>query len=211
MNKISDEPTPTASNSYLWIACCEGPSAVPEPQSAFSNVFVHQNLGNLVNDTDLNCISVVQTAIELSGVTEAIICGHQGCRAVQAALSEDSLGRIDNWVSPIIQLYEEQRLDLDSIVSVNTLRNRLCELNVYQQVCNLCRTRVVQAVWARGQSFAAHGWIYSEQGCFQDLSISVSNAKELNAAEACISVTEMATQEAVIEAWMGQPRGKYFH
>ena len=184
---------------------------MPELQSTFSNVFVHHNLGNLVTDTDLNCISVVQSAIELSGVTDAFICGHYGCVAVQAALAEDSLGRIDNWVCPIMQLYEEQRLELDTIVSVSALRNRLSELNVCQQVCNLCRTSVVQAAWARGQPFAARGWIYAEQGRFQDLGISVSNAKELNAAEACIGVADGVTQKIVITEGLHEVRGKHIH
>ncbi len=184
---------------------------MPELQSTFSNVFVHHNLGNLVNDTDLNCISVVQSAIELSGVTHAFICGHYGCVAVQAALSEDSLGRIDNWVSPIMQLYEEQRLDLHSIVSVSALEDRLCELNVYQQVCNLCRTSVVQAAWARGQPFTAHGLIYAEQGCFQDLGISVSNALELNAAEACIGVADGVVHETAVMEGLDELRGKQIH
>lgn len=184
---------------------------MPELQSTFSNVFVHHNLGNLVNDTDLNCISVVQSAIELSGVTDAFICGHYGCVAVQAALSEDSLGRIDNWVSPIMQLYEEQRLDLHSIVSVSALEDRLCELNVYQQVCNLCRTSVVQAAWARGQPFTAHGLIYAEQGCFQDLGISVSSTKELNAAEACIGVADGVAHETAVMEGLDELRGKQIH
>ena len=184
---------------------------MPELRSTFSKVFVHHNLGNLVNQTDLSCISAVQSAVELSGVTDAIICGHHGCVAVQAALADDSLGRIDNWVCPIMQLYEEQRLDLDTIVSVSALRNRLCELNVYQQVCNLCRTSVVQAAWARGQPFAARGWIYAEQGCFQDLGISVSNAKELNAAEACIGVIDGVTQEWAITVGLDELRGKHIH
>lgn len=184
---------------------------MPELRSTFSKVFVHHNLGNLVNHTDLSCISAVQSAIELSGVTDAIICGHHGCVAVEAALADDSLGRIDNWVCPIMQLYEEQRLDLDTIVSVSALRNRLCELNVYQQVCNLCRTSVVQAAWARGQPFAARGWIYAEQGCFQDLGISVSNAKELNAAEACIGVTDGVAQKTFITEGLDELRGKRIH
>ncbi len=185
---------------------------MPELRSTFSKVFVRHNLGNLVNHTDLSCISAVQSAIELSGVTDAIVCGHHGCAAVQAALSGDSLGRIDNWVCPIMQLYEEQRLELDTIVSVSALRDRLCELNVYRQVCNLCRTSVVQAAWARGQPFIARGWIYAEQGCFQDLGISVSNAKELNAAEACIGVAaDGITQETAIAEGLDELRGKHIH
>jgi len=184
---------------------------MPELRSTFSKVFVHHNLGNLVNHTDLSCISAVQSVIELSGVTDAIICGHHGCVAVQAALSGDSLGRIDNWVCLIMQLYEEHELELDTIVSVNALRDRLCELNVYRQVCNLCRTSVVQAAWARGQPFIARGWIYVEQSGFQDVGISVSSAKELNAAEACIGVANGVTYKTAITEGLHELREEHIH
>ncbi len=211
MSRISDKPARTASSTYLWIACCEGPPAMPELESISSKVFVHHNLGNLVNETDLNCISTVQSVIELGGVTDAIICGHYGCAAVQAALSEDSLGRIDNWLSPITQLYQEQRLELHRVLSMSTLRNRLCELNVYQQLCNLCSTGVVQDAWARGQPFAAQGWIYDEEGYFQDLGISVSNAKELIVAQAHIGAADGVIEETAIAKGLNELRGKHIH
>lgn len=157
---------------YLWIGCSD--SRVPANQItnlAPGEVFVHRNIANLVVHTDLNCLSVVQFAVEVLKVKHIIICGHYGCGGIRAALENIEHGLIDNWlrhVKDVIRfnvkkfdgLDHEQQLDL------------LCELNVREQVVNICNTTIVQSAWKQGHELSVHGWIYRiENGILKDLGV----------------------------------------
>jgi carbonic anhydrase len=169
---------------YLWIGCSD--SRVPATQLVGlvpGELFVHRNVANVVVHTDFNCLSVLQFAIDALKVKHIIVCGHYGCGGVKAALDNLQLGLIDNWlrhVQDVRHNHEGQLLELAD----DTLRlNRLCELNVIEQVLNVSRTTIVQNAWARGQDLTVHGWIYGlGDGLLRDLEISIDSQVELAAA-----------------------------
>jgi carbonic anhydrase len=173
---LSQQQTP----HYLWVGCSD--SRVPANQIigvSPGELFVHRNVANLVVHTDLNCLSVIQFAVDVLGVQHLIVCGHYGCGGVQAALDNARLGLIDNWlrhVQDVRQKHEALLAGLDE----TQRSNKLCELNVIEQVFNLCQTTIVQGAWERGQELAVHGWIYGlSDGLIRDLNISTSNQAEL--------------------------------
>ncbi|MEP6719021.1 MAG: carbonate dehydratase, partial [bacterium] len=145
---------------YLWIGCSD--SRVPATQLVGlqpGEMFVHRNVANLVVHTDFNCLSVMQFAVDVLGVSHIIVSGHYGCGGVQAAMENLQLGLIDNWlrhVQDVMHNYEEL---LAKISNTTERLNKLCELNVIEQVLNVGRTTVMQNAWARGQELAVHGWI----------------------------------------------------
>lgn len=146
---------------YLWIGCSD--SRVPANQITGlmpGEVFVHRNIANMVVHTDLNLLSVLQYAVEMLNVEHIIVCGHYGCGGVRAALSNDSLGLIDNWLRHIKDVRIQNCEEIDSL-SEDAKLNRLCELNVLAQTQNLRRNSIVQQAWERGQSLEIHSWIYS--------------------------------------------------
>lgn len=155
---------------YLWIGCSD--SRVPANEIVGlmpGELFVHRNIANLVLPTDLNCISVLHYAVEVLNVKHIIVCGHYGCGGVRAALGHQDLGLIDNWLRHLKDIGYSYR-DILSKEDEEGRVNRLCELNVKQQVANICRTKVVQRAWQQGRELAVHGWIYSiEDGVIQDL------------------------------------------
>ncbi len=165
---------------YLWIGCAD--SRVPANQIvglAPGQVFVHRNVANVVSHTDLNCLSVLQYAVEVLKVVHVIVCGHYGCGGVKGALSNEPLGLIDNWLRQIKDVYEMAVAKGDA-EGRPIDANVLCELNVAAQVRNVCRTTIVQDAWRRGQKLAVHGWIYSlEDGILKDLNLCVSSADQL--------------------------------
>lgn len=175
--KLSHQQSP----EYLWIGCAD--SRVPATQLVGlqpGEMFVHRNVANLVIHTDLNCLSVVQFAVEVLRVKHIIVCGHYGCGGVQAALSNSKLGLIDNWLRHI-QDVRDKHENLLSVLEHQVSRiGRLCELNVIEQVVNVCQTTVVQQAWERGQELTVHGWIYDiEDGLVRDLQISISNQSDM--------------------------------
>ena len=145
-------------------------------------LFVHRNIANLVVHTDLNCLSVMQFAVDILKVRHIIVCGHYGCSGVGAALRRDRLGLSDNWLRHVQDVREKhQRLLGDGADAAAA--NRLCELNVIEQVANVCQTTIARDAWERGQELTVHGWIYGLQdGLLRDLNITVNNFSETSTA-----------------------------
>ncbi len=168
--------------AYLWIGCSD--SRVPANQITGlkpGEVFVHRNVANVVVHTDLNCLSVMQYAIEVLKVQHIIVCGHYGCGGVKAALDGASFGLIDNWLRHI-QDVRDRHAELLGALPDNEARWRaLCELNVIEQARNVARTTLVGDAWKRGQPLMLHGWIYGlADGRLQDLQTSIKDGAELD-------------------------------
>jgi carbonic anhydrase len=166
---------------YLWIGCSD--SRVPSTQLVDlppGEMFVHRNVANVVVHTDVNCLSVMQFAVEVLKVDHVIICGHYGCGGIQAAMQNLQLGLIDNWLRHVQDVMHHHAALLANINNDELRLNRLCELNVIEQVLNASRTTIVQNAWTRGQELAVHGWIYGiDDGLLRDLDIRISNQLEL--------------------------------
>jgi carbonic anhydrase len=163
---LSRQQTP----EYLWIGCSD--SRVPANQIVNlppGEVFVHRNVGNVVNDTDLNCLSVIQFAVEALKVKHIIVCGHYGCGGIEAAMENKKFGLIDNWLRYIKDV---SRANAEKLCGLEHEKkfDLLCELNVKAQVVNVCNTAIVQNAWKKGAELFVHGWIYSiENGILKDL------------------------------------------
>lgn len=168
---------------YLWIGCAD--SRVPANQIVGllpGELFVHRNVANVVVHTDLNCLSVLQYAVDVLTVGAIIVCGHYGCGGVRAALDKQRLGLIDNWLRHIQDVREKHERRLDALAGDQQRCDRLCELNVLEQVVHVCQTTVVQDAWQRGQEVAVYGWIYSLQdGVLQDLGLRIAQQRDLPA------------------------------
>ncbi|PCH62992.1 MAG: carbonate dehydratase [SAR86 cluster bacterium] len=166
---------------YLWIGCSD--SRVPANQIVNlppGEVFVHRNIANVVVHTDLNCLSVIQYSVEILKVKHIVVCGHYGCGGVKAAMDCHHHGLIDNWLRHIKDV---SRFHADKLSGLegDAKLNRLCELNVIEQVTNVCNSTVVQNAWEKGAELNIHGWIYSiENGILKNLDTSVSSIAELN-------------------------------
>lgn len=142
-------------------------------------LFVHRNIANLVVHTDLNCLSVMQFAVEILKVKHIIVCGHYGCSGVSAAFQRDRLGLADNWLRHVQDVRDKHDQQLSEIKSVSKACDRLCELNVIEQVTHVCQTTIAREAWERGQELAVHGWIYGlKDGRLRDLDVTTSDAKE---------------------------------
>jgi carbonic anhydrase len=169
---------------YLWIGCSD--SRVPATQLVGlppGEMFVHRNVANVVVHTDVNCLSVIQFAVDVLKVDHVIVCGHYGCGGVQAAIDNLQLGLIDNWLRHVQDVMHNHAEILANITDAEQRLNRVCELNVIEQVLNVSRTTIVQNAWARGQELAVHGWIYGiENGLLRDLDIRIANQLELQEA-----------------------------
>ena len=165
---------------YLWIGCSD--SRVPANQIIGlppGEVFVHRNVGNLVVHTDLNCLSVLQYAVDVLRVGHVIVCGHYGCGGVNAANQGAPLGLIDNWLRHIQDAAERHHMAISTGSDPTDRFDRLCEINVLEQAHNVCRTTLVQDAWKHGQPLAVHAWIYRlSDGLLQDLGFSVSTAAQ---------------------------------
>lgn len=172
------------SPKFLWIGCSD--SRVPATQLVGmipGEMFVHRNVANVVVHTDFNCLSVMQYAVDVLKVEHIIICGHHGCGGVKAAMDNLQLGLIDNWLRHVQDVLHHHEGSLTLIEDEEQRLNRLCELNVIEQVLNVGRTTIVQEAWQREQELAVHGWIYGlEDGLLRDLQISIDNAEGLTAA-----------------------------
>ncbi len=165
---------------YLWIGCAD--SRVPANEVIGldpGEVFVHRNVGNIVEHTDMNCLSVIQYAVEVLKVEHIIVCGHYGCGAVQAALSDEDHGLIDNWLRKIQEVYRAHQGEVDEKSGTQRL-DYMCELNVAAQVANVCRTTIVQKAWHQGQKLSVHGWIYGlKDGLLHNIGLSIEGPDEL--------------------------------
>ncbi len=168
------------SPEYLWIGCSD--SRMPATRLVGldpGEMFVHRNVANVVVHTDLNCLSVMQYAVDVLRVKHIIVCGHYGCGGIMAALHKLKLGLIDNWLRHVRDVLERHEAALAAIESEEERLDRLCELNVIEQVVNVCQTTVVQGAWERGQKLAVHGLIYGlRDGLLRELNIRVANQEE---------------------------------
>lgn len=166
---------------YLWIGCSD--SRVPANQiidMAPGEVFVHRNIANVVVHTDLNCLSVIQFAVDVLQVKHILVVGHYGCGGVHAALTQRRLGLADNWIRHVTDVADKHVHCLHELPDESTRHARLCELNVLEQVVNVSMTTVVKDAWARGQSLAVHGWVYSLQnGRVRDLGMDADSIEAL--------------------------------
>jgi len=156
---------------YLWIGCAD--SRVPANEIVGlrpGELFVHRNVANLVMQTDLNCLSVLQYAIDVLRIRHVIVCGHYGCGGIQSSLEGARLGLIDNWLRSVRDTYEKHRAIIDRPILAAERADRLCELSVIEQARNVANTTVMQDAWARGDHIAIHAWIYGlEDGLLRDL------------------------------------------
>lgn len=177
--RLAEQQTPR----FLWIGCSD--SRVPANQILGlkpGEVFVHRNVANLVVHTDMSCLSVMQFAVEVLKIQHIIVCGHYGCGGVHAACGTKQLGLIDNWLRHIKDIYVRHKGELDPINDLKARGDRLCELNVVEQVKNVCHTTIVQDAWAAGQPISVHGLIYGLQdGLLRDLAVRVANPEHLEA------------------------------
>ncbi|HTY04154.1 MAG TPA: carbonate dehydratase [Rhodocyclaceae bacterium] len=168
---------------YLWIGCSD--SRVPANQItglAPGEVFVHRNVGNVVVHTDLNCLSVLQYAVDVLGVRHVMVVGHYGCGGIKAALEGRSLGLIDNWLRHIQDVAERHAGIMDALRGDDAMQRCLSELNVIEQVRNVARTTLVVDAWKRGQKLALHGWIYDlHDGRLRDLEVTMNGEAEPDA------------------------------
>jgi carbonic anhydrase len=189
--KLSRQQSP----NYLWIGCAD--SRVPANQIVGllpGDIFVHRNIANMVVHTDLNCLSVMQFAVDILKVKHIIVVGHYGCSGVQTAMRRARVGLADNWLRHVQDVHEKHQHKL-SALDADGAAARLCELNVIEQVQNVCQTSIARDAWERGQELHVHGWIYGiADGLARDLDTTISDFKE------CAGVYQSAL------AKLGEPR-----
>ncbi len=166
--------------SYLWIGCSD--SRVPANEIVGllpGELFVHRNIANIVVHTDLNCLSVMQFAVDILKVRHIMVVGHYGCSGVRAALRGDRVGLSDNWLRHVQDVRQKHQKRLTAVGGEAQAADRLCELNVIEQVANVCETTIARDAWERGQPLTVHGWVYGlTDGLIRDLKTSVSNFAE---------------------------------
>jgi len=170
--KLSEQQSP----AYLWIGCSD--SRVPANEIVGllpGELFVHRNVANLVVHTDLNCLSVMQFAVDVLKVRHIIVCGHYGCSGVRAALRRERIGLSDNWLRHVQDVGQKHREALAARTSEAAAGDTLCELNVIEQVANVCQTTIARDAWERGQALTVHGWVYGlKDGLLRDLGTTVT-------------------------------------
>jgi carbonic anhydrase len=176
--KLSEQQSP----EYLWIGCAD--SRVPANEILDmlpGRIFVHRNIANLVIHTDLNCLSVIQFAVDVLQIKHIIVCGHYGCSGIKAAMDNEEHGLIDNWLRNIKDVYRYHQQRINALESDKERFDLLCELNVAEQVANICHTTIVQNAWKAGRELTVHGWIYSiDDGILKDLDLCVTCPDEIS-------------------------------
>jgi carbonic anhydrase len=174
---LSEQQSP----NYLWIGCSD--SRAPATQLVGlmpGELFVHRNVANIVVHTDFNCLSVMQFAVDVLRVSHIIVCGHYGCGGVKAAMENTGSGLINNWLRHVQDVMHNHAGLLSEIEDERARLDRLCELNVIEQIINVSRTTIVQNAWERGQELILHGWIYGlKDGLLRDLNISINNRDDV--------------------------------
>jgi len=175
--KLSRQQSP----EYLWIGCSD--SRVPANEIVNllpGELFVHRNIANVVVHTDLNCLSVMQFAVDVLKVKHVIVCGHYGCSGVRAALRHDRIGLADNWLRHVQDVADKYHSCVHATKGEEARTNILCELNVLEQVSNVCHTSIALDAWHRGQPLTVHSWIYGlKDGLLRNLGMSISSPGEL--------------------------------
>ena len=179
-NRLLKQQSP----EYLWIGCSD--SRVPANEIVGllpGELFVHRNVSNLVVKNDLNCLSVIQFAVEALKIKHIIVCGHYGCVGVKAVLDDAKIGLVDKWLDNLKPVKENFRDKLFQIKDDALRFKKLCELNVVEQVLNVCKTEIVQNAWQRNQNLSVHGWIYDiKDGLLQDLDVCITTHDEFETA-----------------------------
>jgi carbonic anhydrase len=173
------------SPKYLWIGCSD--SRVPANEIVGmqpGEIFVHRNVANLVYHNDMNCLSVIQYSVEILRVKHIIVCGHYGCGGIEAAMSHANHGLVDNWLRSIKDIYRHNSKHFEAGITEGMTEkeqlNLLCELNVLEQVGNVCHTSIVQEAWNRGQELSVHAWIYGlEDGVIKDLHVDITGIEQI--------------------------------
>ena len=192
---------------YLWIGCAD--SRVPANEICGlmpGDVFVHRNIANVVLHADLNCLSVMQFAVDLLHVRHVMVVGHYGCSGVQAALLNRRVGLADNWLRHVQDVHRTHRPWLDSLPDEPSRLNALCELNVLEQALNVCKSTVVQDAWARNQSLVVHGWVYGlHDGLLNDLEMTVEGGAEADAVYES-ALAKLHRRYAGVEPSLAPPR-----
>jgi carbonic anhydrase len=177
-SRLAHQQTP----EYLWIGCAD--SRVPANEIVGllpGDLFVHRNVANLVVENDLNCLSVVQFAVDVLKVKHIIVCGHYGCGGVKAVLDDTKVGLADQWLKNLKNVKEQFTDKIFSVSEGSQRFNRFCELNVIEQVMNVCKSDTVSEAWKRNQSLTVHGWIYDiKDGLLQDLDVCISKLDEVD-------------------------------
>lgn len=176
--RLSESQSP----DFLWIGCSDSRIS---PTSSVGmlpgEMFVHRNVANLVNHSDMNCLAVLQFAIEVLKVEHIIVCGHYGCGGVKAAFDDARYGLVDNWLRHIQDTMHKYEGDLAKLPNYDARLDKLCELNIIEQVVNVGETTIVQDAWDRGQKLFIHGWIYRiAEGIYRDMKITVKSLDELD-------------------------------
>ena len=165
---------------YLWIVCAD--SRVPANDIVGllpGELFVHRNIANVVVHTDLNCLSVLQFAVDVLNIEHIIVCGHYGCSGVSAALQNQRVGLADNWLRHVQDVHSKHETRVAAMPDTPHRIDRLCELNVIEQVANVCQTTIVRDAWERGKELAVHGWVYGlKDGLVRDLGSTVTKTSE---------------------------------
>ena len=175
--RLSSLQTP----KYMWIGCSDS-RITPAASIGLlpGELFVHRNIANLVIHTDMNCLSVMQFAVEVLKIEHIIVCGHYGCGGVQAALKNVKLGLIDNWLRHIQDAMRDYEKELEKFSDFDEKTDRLCEINIIEQVINAGQTTVMQDAWLKNQTVSVHGWIYRlTDGIFQDLQVTIDSFESL--------------------------------
>jgi len=190
LNRVENDPeffnrlVHQQSPEYLWIGCSD--SRVPANEIVGllpGELFVHRNVANLVVENDLNCLSAIQFAVDVLKVKHIIVCGHYGCGGVKAVLDNIKLGLTDDWLQNLKMIKDKYLIEINSEKNLNIQFNKFCELNVVEQVFNVCNTESVKSAWKRNQSLSIHGWIYDiKDGLLQDLNVCISNENDLETA-----------------------------
>lgn len=167
----------------LWIGCSD--SRITPTSSVGllpGEMFVHRNVANLVNHSDMNCLAVMQFAVEVLKIRHIIVCGHYGCGGVKAAFDDSRFGLVDNWLRHIQDTMYKYRAELEKLADYDRRLDKLCEINVIEQIVSVGETTIVQDAWDRGQELFVHGWIYTiADGIYRDMDITVASLAELNA------------------------------
>ena len=185
------------SPEFLWIGCSDSRISPNESLGLVpGELFVHRNIANLVIYSDMNCLSVMQFAVEVLKTRHIIVCGHYGCGGVKAALDDARYGLIDNWLRHIQDLVQKHRAELDATPDHDAKLDKLCEINVIEQVINVGETTILRNAWERGQTVKVHGWIYSiADGIYRDLGVSVGSNEALDELR-CATEANTAREQA---------------
>ena len=176
--RLSESQSP----EFLWIGCSDSRIS---PTSSVGmlpgEMFVHRNVANLVHHSDMNCLAVMQFAVEVLKVRHIIVCGHYGCGGVKAAFDDSRFGLVDNWLRPIQDTMHKYQSELETLPDYELRLDKLCEINIIEQIISVGETTIVQDAWEREQPLYLHGWIYRiAEGIYRDMNVTVSSLAELD-------------------------------